>query len=567
MASTIAQLIMEQGRQSAESRTELAKIAANALTSNASAAAEAARQKGAIWGGAINQIGQSIAAIPGNIQHQKSLDLQQQDIQAQIAERQSLAQERQAKVAQEQRAESDAKLFDAAMSSATDPETGLIDVKSMVGKVPAQLLEKNIPIIDTHNKALTAFNDAKDTALSSQFLRAYISGDPNTLASAGQSGAGIGLMKPEDAANLQQIADAIKSGPQVAQKPSTQAISVHVGGRLKAFQPMLQHYLDEQGKQAKQTADTREANARAADLENPKPISVAPGGTLVNPKTNEPVFTAPEKPPAPERPAPFTLSPGETRYDPTGKPIASMPKADDPALNLTPDAKKLTAHQYAMTGQLPPMGMGKEGAKVRTEIINEAARIYQGLDLPSQQAAFKANQASLTKLQGTADKVSAFESTAGKNLDQFLSLAEKIPDTGVPWVNTPIRAVNAKMVGDTNQAAFNAARDVALREIARVTSDPNLTGVLSDSARREVQSLSPENATFGQIKAVAKVLKQDMANVKAGLSDQITDVRQRIATPPGGTAAPAAAGPAVGTVRSANGETRKWTGSEWVLVK
>ncbi len=283
MASTIAQLIMEQGRQAAESRTELAKIAANALTSNASAAAEAARQKGAIWGGAINQIGQSIAAIPGNIQHQKSLDLQQQDIQAQIAERQSLAQERQAKVAQEQRAESDAKLFDTAISSATDPETGLIDVKSMVGKVPAQLLEKNIPIIDTHNKALTAFNDAKDTALSSQFLRAYISGDPNTLASAGQSGAGIGLMKPEDAANLQQIADAIKSGPQAAQKPSTQAISVHVGGRLKAFQPMLQKWLDEQGKQEHMAAETRHLNAESNRPQLPTEASLAAEANPGNP--------------------------------------------------------------------------------------------------------------------------------------------------------------------------------------------------------------------------------------------------------------------------------------------
>ncbi len=241
----------------------------------------------------------------------------------------------------------------------------------------------------------------------------------------------------------------------------------------------------------------------------------------------------------------------------------------DVAPVLTPDALKLTAHQFAMTGQLPPMGMGKAGATVRTAIINQAAEEYKGLDLPSQVAAYKANQSSLTKLQGTADKVAAFESTAGKNLDQFLTLAGKVPDTGIPWLNSPIRTLNANVVGSTNQAAFNAARDVALREIARVTSDPNLSGVLSDSARKEVQALSPESATFAQIKHVATVLKQDMANVKSSLNEQIGSIQQRIATPPGEK--PAAATfdaskggtPNVGDTLQKFGATYKWDGTGW----
>ena len=215
---------------------------------------------------------------------------------------------------------------------------------------------------------------------------------------------------------------------------------------------------------------------------------------------------------------------------------------DGAAPALSDAGLALTAHQYAMTGQLPPMGMGKQGAAVRTAIINKAADVYQGLDLPSQMAAYKANQHSLTQLQGTADKVSAFEATAGKNLDQFLALADKIPDTGVPWLNLPVRMLTKEIVGNDNMAAATAARDVALREIARVTNDPNLSGVLSDSARREVSALSPENATLGQIKAVAKVLRQDMANVHGSLTDQIGDIQRRIATPPGGPP-PAAATP------------------------
>ncbi len=561
MASTIAQLIMEQGRQSAESRTELAKIAANALTSNASAAAEAARQKGAIWGGAINQIGQSIAAIPGNIERAKTLDLQRQDIAAQVQERQATAKK-------QQDAEAEGKAVDAIMAQSMDPQ-GNLDAEGFTKKLiaggHASALKVWAPFISSAVDAKMKRDEANQKVIGEGLFAAYQEATPDAMKRAAKIMGANGAITPDDAAKFGQLADALAQSPPEGQDASARTLIAHLGSSNPAFVERLDRHTTQQAALKKSDAETQASLAKAAEstsIANKNQAEVA--GTMPAPPTlTETVRHNKEM----ERIDQLKVGREEAAQQETARHNRAMEGQGDAALSLTPEAKALTAHQYAMTGQLPPMGMGKEGAKVRTSIINEAAKIYQGLDLPSQQAAFKANQASLTKLQGTADKVSAFENTAGKNLDQFLSLAEKIPDTGVPWVNTPIRAVNAKMVGDTNQAAFNAARDVALREIARVTSDPNLTGVLSDSARREVQSLSPENATFGQIKAVAKVLKQDMANVKAGLSDQITDVRQRIATPPGGTAAPAAAGPAVGTVRSANGETRKWTGSEWVLVK
>lgn len=219
--------------------------------------------------------------------------------------------------------------------------------------------------------------------------------------------------------------------------------------------------------------------------------------------------------------------------------------ANEAAPSLTPDAIKLTARQFAMTGQLPPMGMGKSGAKVRTDIINAAADEYKNLDLPSQIAAYKSNQHSLTNVTGTLDTLTAFENTAGKNLKQFVDLAAKIPDTGVPWLNMPVRVISDKMLGSADMKAAKAAGDVALREIARVTNDPKLSGVLSDDARKAVNGLaSSADATLPQILAVAKVLQNDMANVHGSLSDQKKAIEQRIATPPGEAAKePAAATP------------------------
>lgn len=203
------------------------------------------------------------------------------------------------------------------------------------------------------------------------------------------------------------------------------------------------------------------------------------------------------------------------------------------ANGVTPAAIDQAAMKYAQTGEMSGLGMGN--AVLRRQIMNRAAELYPNNTLAGNAAMFKANQASLQNVTKTLDTLSAFENTAGKNLDQFLALASKIPDTGVPWLNTPVRLVDEKLAGSDNMAAVNAARDVALREIARVTNDPKLSGSLTDAARAEVASLSPRDATFRQIKAVVNVLRQDMANVHSGLDEQKADIGRRLGLQPPAT--------------------------------
>lgn len=241
------------------------------------------------------------------------------------------------------------------------------------------------------------------------------------------------------------------------------------------------------------------------------------------------------------------------------KPIPPASTIINPAMIPSGTALDIAAQRYNDTGDLPAMGMGSAGAAARVAVMNRAAEMNPTVSLARNKAIYKADSANLSNLQKTEGTLSAFEKTAGKNLDQFLSLADKIPDTGVPWLNQPVRAVNSKLLGDADQAAFNAARDVALREIARVTNDPKLSGVLSDAARKEVSSLSGSDATFAQIKAVAKVLKQDMANVHAGINDQIDTVKTGLQ----GNPSAASAGPAVGERRMINGQLGEWDGKGW----
>lgn len=249
----------------------------------------------------------------------------------------------------------------------------------------------------------------------------------------------------------------------------------------------------------------------------------------------------------------------------TARHNSAMEAQGDAAPTLTPEARKMAAQQYAMTGQLPPMGMGKSGAAVRTSIINEAASIYKDLDLPSQVAAYKANQESLKKIQVQADAMKAFENTAGKNMDVFLGLASKVTDTGSPMLNKPIRSIQASTLGDTDQAAFNVALRTVIPEYAKILANPGLSGQLSDSARKEIDNVVSGNATMGQLISSAKILKQDTANRRESYDQQIADIQKRIATPPGAPkqSEAAAAAPMTRTIRNTKtGETKTQTSTD-----
>ena len=187
------------------------------------------------------------------------------------------------------------------------------------------------------------------------------------------------------------------------------------------------------------------------------------------------------------------------------------------------------AEQYWATGKLPPGGRGPAVMAQNQKIMNRASELHAGESITEGSATYAANKRSLEGLQKQFDQVTAFENTAGKNLDVFLNTAKKVVDSGSPLINRPLRSVVGSMVGSEEQAAFNAARTTALTEIAKVLNSSNAAGgVLSDSARHEVESLIGPNATLGQIYKAAGVLKQDMANRHEAYQDQIKDIQSRM---------------------------------------
>lgn len=289
-------------------------------------------------------------------------------------------------------------------------------------------------------------------------------------------------------------------------------------------------------------------DAQAAEqiaLYGPKPQleTVAPGGTVID-KNNPtaPLFTAPNPSAqetarhnsAMEAIAKLTAGRAEAAQRETERHNraveAETAKKDAAAASdvtqLTPEGLDAAAMMFAKTGQLPALGMGDK--TTRKAIINRAAVMVPGLDVASAKADYDANRKSLDNIAGTLDTLESFSKAAGKNLDQFVELAKNLPDSGVPWANTPLRLLNDKLVGAEWAPAVNAARAVATREVARITGDPKLKGVLSDAARHEVDQLVPGDITFAQLKRVIPVIRRDMENVHGSLTEQKTAIQGRI---------------------------------------
>ncbi len=221
----------------------------------------------------------------------------------------------------------------------------------------------------------------------------------------------------------------------------------------------------------------------------------------------------------------------ETRHNVAGETLAG-------GAQVTPDAVDLAARNYLTTGAMPPLGMGDK--TTRQKILNKAGELQVGGlgngSIAANKAIYGGDSSSLKKLQNQRDTIGAFEETAGKNIDLFLDAAGKVVDTGSPLANTPARLVSGKMIGSPDQASYEAARQVAINEVAKITSNPTLSGQLSDSARKEVEAFNPANATLAQSVAVMRTLKKDMGNRTSSLDDQIGLIRGRLGATNGTTA-------------------------------
>lgn len=389
---------------------------------------------------------------------------------------------------------------------------------SNIAKNDAETGSKNLETLKGKNDLvlgrINSFADVPDADL------------PKAIAGTAQEFGQNGTFDQNHVQQAAQLASLAQSDPQAARK------------QLSLLAKSMQSN-SQQMEQALKTAQTGEAKARAGEAEaNTKKIQsemefyqkqgLAPGVPLDAQEAADWMAKNKGKSLADFMKYKATLVPAFNfnlqQNTGAGQPAAQVAQK----FGLTPEAFDQQAEKYWTTGQLPPTGRGGTALALNKALMNRAAELHPNGSLAANSAEFHANQKSLEKFQSQFDAVNAFESTAEKNINRLLETAKNIPDLGSRFANVPVRAISEKMLGTENMARFKADLLTAQNEAAKVLNSANMTGVLSDSARKELQDLADGNLSYKALSGAFDEIKGDMGRRKQSYQEQISDIKRRL---------------------------------------
>lgn len=191
---------------------------------------------------------------------------------------------------------------------------------------------------------------------------------------------------------------------------------------------------------------------------------------------------------------------------------------------------------FLRTGQYPAFGADRGGMlrqNFDAAVTNyTAAKNGQpglsGDDMAVQGANFAADKKSLADIQPKYDAVTAFMNTADANQVLLKEVLSKVPSTGITGLNGLARAAS-QVLGSDDMAQFNAAVKTLNDEYARIISQPNLSGVLTDSAREEMKSVLSPNAQPSQILRALETVGREGHNRQLMFKQQLDEIRGRMA--------------------------------------
>lgn len=211
-----------------------------------------------------------------------------------------------------------------------------------------------------------------------------------------------------------------------------------------------------------------------------------------------------------------------------GKTTGLIPqKASTTGGELTPEAIDLTA-ESAIKDRSTLIGLGRDPNTIK-KVINRMAELSQGTDIAGRRAEFKADAKSLDTIIPKYDAITAFESNAIQQGKVLVDLAKKIDTTGVPVVERWLRAGRQNVAGDPDVSEFNAQLKLYTTEAAKILTNPNLTGVVTDNSQREVQEILPKAASFQQVERVVSRFESDFNIRKSEMENQIDAIKIRLA--------------------------------------
>ena len=190
------------------------------------------------------------------------------------------------------------------------------------------------------------------------------------------------------------------------------------------------------------------------------------------------------------------------------------------------------AETYRQTGQMPPLGMGKEAAKIRQQILTRAAELTMGGGVSASDAAGSvvsnkqdiAGQSAAVKAFNTGVEGRSVRSfnTAIDHLDTMGKLADALQNNDIKAFNAVSQAF-ASQTGSAAPTNFDAAKAIVGGEVAKALTGANMA--LKD--REEIRDSLKRANSPAQLKGVVRTLQELMGGQLSSLHTQYESSTKR----------------------------------------
>lgn len=165
--------------------------------------------------------------------------------------------------------------------------------------------------------------------------------------------------------------------------------------------------------------------------------------------------------------------------------------------------------------------------------INEwiAAKLKEGgqswQDLQRLRQNFKAEGKSIDKLTQQRDGIESFDKEARVNGERALELLDMVDDTKIPMVEGFTRSIK-RAAGNVDASELASVLNSFQTQTARIIGgNPNMAGVVTDSARKDLQNIAPQSMTTDQAKRIIHRLFNEMDVRKEAINQEIGDAQTR----------------------------------------
>lgn len=123
-------------------------------------------------------------------------------------------------------------------------------------------------------------------------------------------------------------------------------------------------------------------------------------------------------------------------------------------------------------------------------------------DLTKIRAGAKGEFASIGKMTNQLNQMESFEGLAKFNGKRLVELVDELDDTSIPLLEGPKRLAELKGVGSPEVGEFRMTLQSFQTEAARILNTPNMTGVLTEGARQDMQHIIDGSVAAGQARRI-----------------------------------------------------------------